>query len=180
KQQGYMQIQSRNESLSIAAVYCPPRFSISEGQFMDFYNLLGDRFIAAGDYNAKHTYWGSRLVTPRGRQLYNAIINVRNKLDFVSPGTTGHPTHYPYAQSFTPSAIDFFLFNGIRSNELSIKIEYQLSSDHLPLIVKYNSTAKTRTPTRRLLPPGTNLEVFRKDLEETLDLNLEIQSPSDI
>jgi len=48
---------------------------------MDFYNLLGDRFIAAGDYNATHTHWGSRLVTPKGRQLYNAIIKPNNKLD---------------------------------------------------------------------------------------------------
>ncbi|XP_044573218.1 G1/S-specific cyclin-D1 isoform X2 [Drosophila ananassae] len=67
-----MQIQSRNGSLSIGAVYCPPRFSISAG----LGDSLGDRFIAAGDYNAKHTHWGSRLVTPRGRHLYNAIINV--------------------------------------------------------------------------------------------------------
>jgi len=41
-------VQSGNGNLTIAAVYCPPHFTISEGQFMDFYNLLGDRFIAAG------------------------------------------------------------------------------------------------------------------------------------
>jgi len=52
-----IKVQSGNGNLTIAAVYCPPRFTISQGQFMDFYNLLGDRFIAAGDYNAKHTHW---------------------------------------------------------------------------------------------------------------------------
>jgi len=42
----FIKVQSNNGNLSIAAVYCPPRFTISEGQFMDFFNLLGDRFIA--------------------------------------------------------------------------------------------------------------------------------------
>ena len=44
--------------LIIAALYCPPRYSIKEDQFRQFYNTLGSRFIAAGDYNAKHTLWG--------------------------------------------------------------------------------------------------------------------------
>jgi len=48
-----IKVLSGNGNLTIAAVYCPPRFTISEGEFMDFYNLLGDRFIAAGNYNAK-------------------------------------------------------------------------------------------------------------------------------
>jgi hypothetical protein len=34
----------------------------------DFYVTLGHRFIAGGDYNAKHTDWGSRIITPRGRE----------------------------------------------------------------------------------------------------------------
>jgi len=45
-------VQSGNANLSMAAVYCPPRFTISEGQFMVFNNLLGDRLMAVGDYNA--------------------------------------------------------------------------------------------------------------------------------
>lgn len=41
--------------LIIASFYCPPRHSIKEAQFCNFYNMLGSRFLAAGDYNAKHT-----------------------------------------------------------------------------------------------------------------------------
>jgi len=76
-----LKVQSGNGNLSITVVYCPARFTISVGHFMDLYKLLGYRFIAAGDYNAKHTHWGSRLVTPKIRQLYNAIIKPINKLD---------------------------------------------------------------------------------------------------
>jgi hypothetical protein len=30
-------------------------------------------FIASGDYNAKHTAWGSRLITPRGQEVHKWI-----------------------------------------------------------------------------------------------------------
>jgi hypothetical protein len=51
--------------ITILAVYLPPKYSVKQEQLEDFYNNLGRRFIAGGDYNAKHTDWGSRLITPR-------------------------------------------------------------------------------------------------------------------
>jgi len=70
---------------------------------MDLYNLLGNRFKAAWDYNAKHTHWGSCLVTPKGRQLYNSIIKPSNKFDHVSLGS---PTYWPTAHRKVPDLID--------------------------------------------------------------------------
>jgi len=61
---------------------------------MDSYNLRGDPFLAAGDYNAKHTHWGSRLVTPKGWHLYNAIIKPRIKLGYVSPAAQQTPGNF--------------------------------------------------------------------------------------
>ncbi len=66
-------VQTSCGNTTLVALYCPSRFSISEKEFTDFFNTLGDRFIAAGDYNAKHTHWGSRLVNPKGKQLYNTL-----------------------------------------------------------------------------------------------------------
>jgi len=80
---------------------------------MDFYNLLGDRFTAAGDYNVKHTHWGSRLVTAKGRQLYNAIIKPNNILDYVSPGS---PTFWPTDPRKVPDLIDFVVTKNIPRN----------------------------------------------------------------
>jgi hypothetical protein len=48
--------------LTISAVYLPPKHTVKQEQLEDFYNTLGHRFIARGDYNAKHTDWGSRLI----------------------------------------------------------------------------------------------------------------------
>jgi exonuclease III len=50
--------------LTTAAIYCPPKHTIKAEQLRHFYATLGHRFLAGGDYNAKHTHWGSRLVTP--------------------------------------------------------------------------------------------------------------------
>jgi hypothetical protein len=41
--------------LTILAVYLPLKHTVEQKQLEDFYNTLGRRFIAAGDYNAKHT-----------------------------------------------------------------------------------------------------------------------------
>jgi hypothetical protein len=58
--------------LTILAVYLPPKHTVKHEQLED-YNTLGSRFIAGGNYNAKHTDWGSRLITPRGRKLFNTM-----------------------------------------------------------------------------------------------------------
>jgi hypothetical protein len=50
--------------LTILAIYCPLRHSKRKGQFEDIYSTPGH-----GDYNAKHTEWGSRPITPKGHEL---------------------------------------------------------------------------------------------------------------
>jgi hypothetical protein len=41
-------------SLIISAVYLPPKDIVKQEQPQTLYNSLGQRFIAGGDYNAKH------------------------------------------------------------------------------------------------------------------------------
>jgi hypothetical protein len=50
--------------LTIAAIYCPPKHTIKADQFRHVCTSLGHSFLAGGDYNAKHTHWGSRLIAP--------------------------------------------------------------------------------------------------------------------
>jgi len=107
---------------------------------MDFYNLLGDRFIAAGDYNAKHTHWGSLLVTPKGRQLYNAIIKPNNKLDYVSPGS---PTYWPTDLRKVPDLIDFAVTKNIPRSIIGANSLSDLSSDHSPVLITLLQSIKS-------------------------------------
>jgi len=97
---------------------------------MQFFNSLGDHFIAAGDYNVKHTPWGSRLVTPKGKQLHNAIIKAKSKLDYVSSGT---PTYWPADRKKLHDLIDFAITKDIPKNLISAECLSDLSSDDSPV-----------------------------------------------
>jgi len=44
-----------------------------------------------------------RLVTPKGKQLYNAIIKAKNKLNYLS---SGRPTYWPADPKKLPDLID--------------------------------------------------------------------------
>jgi hypothetical protein len=64
--------------LTVSAAYLPPKYSVKQEQLEDFYNTPGHFFIVGGDYNANHTDWGSRLITPRGCEVLK--IMERNNL----------------------------------------------------------------------------------------------------
>jgi hypothetical protein len=72
----------------IAAIYSPPRYSISSKDYEEYLSFLGPQFIAAGDWNAKHTTWESRLTTTKGRNLHRTMTQLN--INFLS---TGEPTY---------------------------------------------------------------------------------------
>ena len=94
-------------------------------QICQFYVTLGNRFIAAGDYNAKHTIGGSRIITPKGRELFKTVMKM--KLSHISPGT---PTYWPSDQSKIPDVIDFCVTKGVPDNMISSTSCLDLLSDH--------------------------------------------------
>ena len=94
----------------IAAIYSSPCHVISSEEYKDFLLHLGPNFLVAGDGNAKHTAWGSRLITPKGRNLLYVIQH--NNLNYLS---TGEPTYWPADLNKNPELLDFAITNGISS-----------------------------------------------------------------
>jgi hypothetical protein len=94
--------------LTILDVYFPPKYTVKQEQLEDFYDNLKSRFIAGGDYNAKHTDWESRLITPRGRGVLKTIE--RKNLKHLS---TGEPTYRPSDRNKLPDIVDFCVTKGI-------------------------------------------------------------------
>ncbi|KAH8355513.1 hypothetical protein KR093_010011, partial [Drosophila rubida] len=170
-------VQMDYRSLKLAAVYCPPRFTISELQFMDYFNSLSEQFIAAGDYNAKHTHWGSRLVSPKGRQLYNALIKPSNKLDCVSPGT---PTYWPTDPRKLPDLIDFAVTKNIPRNLISANSLPDLSSDHSPVLFQLNLHPVAVDKPFRLTTNKTNWLKYKKYVSSHIELNPRMNDEVDI
>ena len=76
--------------ITLASVCCPPRYSIKLEQYEENFETLGNVFIAGGDYNANHTVWGSRLVSPKGRSLFNAMKTFKFNHVF-----SGSPMYWP-------------------------------------------------------------------------------------
>jgi hypothetical protein len=66
--------------ITIWAVYLPPKHTVKQEQVKDFYNTLGHRFVAGRDYNAKHTDWGSKLITPRGCEVLKAMERIKTSI----------------------------------------------------------------------------------------------------
>lgn len=49
-------IKANNKDIKISAIYCPPRLTLSEDEYKDVFEMLGNNFIIGGDFNAKHTH----------------------------------------------------------------------------------------------------------------------------
>jgi hypothetical protein len=146
---GYVKVKVFPYEISITAVYCPPRHNLKKEHFETFFETLRPKFIAGGDYNSKHTLWGSRLTKTKRRELLK-VIQEKN-CSFLSTGT---PTYWPTDGKKIPDLLDFFVTNGISSKYTDIQSSYDLTSDHSPIIV--------RKPTPRLPNSKTNCDTYRQ------------------
>jgi len=59
-------IEDQNGCITTSGTYSLPKHTIKKKQYITFFKTLGNRFIATGDYNAKHTHWALRLILPKG------------------------------------------------------------------------------------------------------------------
>jgi exonuclease III len=72
-----------NFPITITSAYLPLGQKITELKLQSFYQKIGNHFIIGGDFNSKHTNWGSRYINTRGRILEKSIS--KNNISFNSP-----------------------------------------------------------------------------------------------
>lgn len=162
-------------SLTISAIYCPPRHTVKKDEFSNYFKTLGKRFIAGGDYNAKHPLWGSRLTTPKGRQLWQAMTE--NNLSHLS---TGQPTYWPSDLAKVPDLIDFCVTKGIQQPYIKVESCLDLSSDHSTIIVTLSSHVQLKKTIPRLHNHKTDWEMFRYKVIAKLINNIVLRCEQDI
>lgn len=161
--------------ITISAVYCPPKHIIKTGQFLQLFQSLGHRFIAGGDFNAKHPHWGSRLTTPRGRELHKCTTY--SNLEVIS---TGEPTYWLTDKKKIPDVIDICVTKGISNKNITVESCLDLSSDHSPVIVTVNSQVIEKGKPAGLHNKRTNWDNFRTLLKSTLCLKIPLKTENDI
>ena len=170
-------IEDWNGPITLSAVYCPPKHTIKCEMFSSFFKELGHRFIACGDYNAKHPWWGSRSPTPspRGRQLYEAMQ--KNHLFTLS---TGEPTYWPSDKHKLPDLIDFAVVKGINPNYFTAKSCLDLSSDHSPVIITLNTKIQSNKKISQLYNKKTNWTKYKEFLNNSLSCNISLKTPDEL
>jgi exonuclease III len=132
--------------ITIAAVYCPQRYNLKAEHFEAFFQTLGQSFLDGGDFNSKHTLWGSRLTTTKGRELAKVIQAQNNS----------YLSYWPTDANKIPDLLDFFITNGISTTYADVQASYDLTSNHTPIIVTISTTIVVRQPALRLHTSHTN------------------------
>ncbi|KAH8335337.1 hypothetical protein KR074_009774, partial [Drosophila pseudoananassae] len=170
-----IEISTRRGRFNVASVYCPPAFRWTEADFTTFLSNLGDKFLAAGDWNAKHRWWGNYRMCARGRTLSSVLANVN--VDIVA---TGEATCYPYRANAAPSAIDFGISKGLRQQQVTVRALSKLSSDHLPLLFIIDEEAQFHKGVPKMLPAHANVAIFKSYIDAHTVLNTPIATCSDL
>jgi exonuclease III len=144
-------------SLVISAVYLPPKHIVKQERLGIFYNTLGKRFIAGGDYNAKQT-----MQHLHQRQL-----------------STGEPTYWPSDRYKLPDLLDFCVTRGIPPNSAAATSCPDLSSDHSPVVVVLTTHALPPDTPPSLSNRRTNWDLFRLLISERLPFNTPFKTTED-
>jgi hypothetical protein len=116
-------------TLPLSAIYCRTRHAISSEEYVELLESYGSRYFIGGDWNAKHSQWGARLITPKGKNLLEAMN--RQNCNYLS---TGEPTYWPSDYNKLPDLLDLFIYKGITTNYIEIEPNHELSFDHTPII----------------------------------------------
>ncbi|KAL7735248.1 hypothetical protein ACLKA6_004503 [Drosophila palustris] len=159
----------------VAAAYLPPRLYWNQQDFNALLLQLGQRFIIGGDFNAKHRLWGNHRADSRGLAFHDALAGCSAQVL-----ATGRPTFFPYNRLNVPSCLDFFVYKGMPDNLLSVREEYDLSSDHLPLLASISSSVSLSNGSNSILPLGANISKFRQILDAAIHLNMTLSSTDDV
>ena len=65
-----LNIKTKKYDIVVARLYSPPKHNIKAERYVELFKNMGNRFIIGGEFNAKHTHWGSRLITAKDRELF--------------------------------------------------------------------------------------------------------------
>ncbi|CAH4022418.1 unnamed protein product [Pieris brassicae] len=162
------ELQLAGRPTGFFAVYAPPN---NQYHSADIRALLtaAHPCVMAGDWNAKHPAWNSRIENPRGRRL----LHDAETLDFSVSGPDV-PTHYPDQANHREDTLDIVVHQGLTCQMTQDVIVDEFLSDHLP-VVSALASATTERPlpstytqlSPRLLAPIRRKRALRRRWQQT-------------
>jgi hypothetical protein len=128
-----------------------------------------------GDWNAKHSQWGARLITPKGKNFLKAL-NKQN-CNYLS---TCEPTYWPSDYNKLPDLLDFFVYKGIATNCVQIESNHELSSDHTPVIATLSTHVINNATIPTLVTNTLNWNSFRTCVEDHININIKVKETDEL
>ena len=122
----------------------------------------------AGDLNAKHVDWNSRLSTRRGKLLRDYADG--NSCLIFGPDT---PTTNPYNPLATPDVLDIVITKNLTSPVYLTSCS-ALSSDHLPVLIDTTCRSSFQHPPDRPDFRRTDWANFQTHLEDQIPFDPEL------
>lgn len=168
-------IKIQQQYITFAAIYSPPKHSITADEYKTLLERYNTKSIIGGDFNAKHTSWGSRLTTTKGRALYIAL----NDINWNSI-STGKPTYWPTDSAKVPDLIDFFIVHKISPNYISVEEGLELNSDHSPIFMYLSGNIILKEDMPYLSNHTTDWESFRSRLRKYISDAPKIHKKEDL
>jgi hypothetical protein len=160
----------------VSSVYCPPNKNISQQRFIHFLDSLGPKFLAGGDWNAKHPQWGCRVANPRSAILQNTF-SYTDHIVLSPPQPTYRPT------SKRPNLLDYFIASSSFSNisHQLLNMDYP-TSDHSPILLILDTVPiPFPIPTPPLKPSLINGPLNIKQFQQhNISLNIPLKNTTDI
>ena len=95
----------------------------------------------------------------------------RKNYSFLS---TGSPKYWLTDDNKIPDLLDFFITNGISTTYVDIQANYDLTSDHTPIIATISKSVAVRQPPPRLHNSQTNWETYRKLVRDKANLAIKL------
>ena len=168
-------VKTSRYNFNVCSAYFPPRNNLKKIHYLEFLKSLGEKFIVGGDFNTKNKYWGSRLTTVKGKEMLSALKDYGCECH-----STGKPTYWPTDLNKKPDLLDFFISRKISANYVDIEENFDLSSDHSPIILTLSETLIRQEATLSLINKTTDWESFQINLNNLVKLNISLQSKEEL
>jgi hypothetical protein len=170
-----VKIKTSTGALTVTAIYSPPRHNLKREDYLNLLQLFTGKFIIGEDFNSKHTYWDSRLTNTKGSELYQAIKGYHCEVH-----TTGKPTYWPTDMNKIPDLKDFFVSKNLSLSFIDVTEEFDLDSDHSPIVLTLSETIikKGRNPT--LLNNLTDWDMFQATLVNRINLRVALSTNDEL
>ncbi|GBP76656.1 RNA-directed DNA polymerase from mobile element jockey [Eumeta japonica] len=152
-----VRVGAAGADLRLFAAYRPPGSHFCSSDVHTIFDYSTPT-ILAGDLNAKHTAWGSRVISPAGRQLLKD--SEQHGYEIIGPDT---PSHIPTDPRFRADVMDVVLCHQL-PYPIYVEVLYDMDTQHLPILITLGTTAHM-TPA---LPQThrTDWDAFRSALGE--------------